>query len=70
MRLSAANVRALWDRPLWWATATVWAIRFQVAQIGGFQNRPICVWSGVRVEPVRCAERLDLVDGRGVLARW
>src|SRR3954452_12167649 len=26
-------------------------MRFQVAQIGGFQNSPICVWSGVRVEP-------------------
>ena len=44
-------MRAFCDRPLWWATATVCAMRFQAAQIGGFQNRPICVWSGVRVEP-------------------
>ena len=35
----------------WCASAAVCAIWFHVAQIGGFQNCPICVWSGVRVEP-------------------
>jgi hypothetical protein len=37
---------------------TSWAIVFQVAQIGGFQNRPIWVWSGVRVEPVAAPSAL------------
>ena len=49
--LSAANVRASCARLPCRATAAVWAIRFHAAQIGGFQNSPICVWSGVRVEP-------------------
>src|SRR3954463_10090933 len=51
VRSSAAKVRAFWDRVLWRASAAVCAIWFHVAQIGGVQNCPICVWSGGRVEP-------------------
>src|SRR3954465_4597948 len=50
-RLSAAKVRASSDRLPGWASSAVCAMRFQVAQIAGFQKRPISVWSAVRVEP-------------------
>jgi hypothetical protein len=32
-------------------------MRFHAAQIGGFQNSPICVWSAVRVDPVAAPRR-------------
>src|SRR4051794_21978807 len=51
VRSSAANVCASSESVPWRAEMTVCAIWFHVAQIGGFQNRPICVWSGVLVEP-------------------
>ena len=44
-------MRAFCDSVPPWPSAAVWAMRFQAAQIGGFQNRPIWVWSVVRVEP-------------------
>src|SRR4051794_41978782 len=51
VRSSAANVCASSESVPWRAEMTVCAIWFHVAQIGGFQNRPICVWSGVLVAP-------------------